>query len=79
MINLVQSRNSECVYVQSNTRTVHRIAYQLDNTHDPRNLKVSHDNGLVNILVVYDKLRGELVTALPQDLTIPEIYGYTED
>ena len=79
MVDMVKNRNSTCVYVQSNTRTVHRIAYQLDDKHDPRNLKVPHDNGLVSILVIYDKLRGELITALPPDLEVSEIYGYTED
>ena len=79
MVDMIKSRNSECVCVQSNTRTVHRIAYQLDDKHDPRNLKVPHDNGLVSVLVIYDKLRGELITALPQDLVPSEIYGHTND
>jgi len=79
MVDMIKSRSSECICVQSNTRTVHRISFQLDNKHDPRNLKVPHDNGLVNVLVIYDKLRGELITALPPSLTASEIYGYTED
>jgi len=79
MVDLVKSRTSKCVAVQSNTRTVHRISYQLNERHDPRNLMVPHDNGLVSILVIYDKLRGELITALPPDLTDSEIYNYTND
>ncbi len=79
MVDMIKSRNSTCVYTQSNTRTIHRITYQLDDKHDPRNLKVPHDNGLVSILVIYDKLRGELVTALPPNLAVSDIHGYMEN
>jgi len=79
MVDSIKTHHSTCLLIQSNTRTVHSVAVQLDDTHDPRNLLVPHNNGLVNVLVVYDKLRGEIITALPPNLTVDDIRKYNGD
>ena len=66
LVDLVKSGQSEFLYSQSNTRSVHRIAFK-------------HRGRSVGIIAIYDKSRGELVTALPQHLTEEDIRIYNGD
>lgn len=68
--------NAEFVHKDTNTRTIHKINLSLDEITDTRSrVKVPlSENGKIKLYVVYDKLRKELVTALPWYETDKEFF-----
>lgn len=77
----VRNSESEFVLQDTNTRTIHKLFLQLEETENGKYCVMSDDteiskrthyikvpleeNGTIKIYVVYDKLRKTLVTALP--------------
>lgn len=78
LVDQVKHKKSECLMLQTNTRTIHRVRLAPEFLNDQTPKVPCNDEGL-DILVVYDKLRGELVTALKYDLTPEEIAKYHGD
>lgn len=60
------SVNSSFILKDTNTRTIHKISLSINEITDSRSsVKIPLSDGVINIYVVYDKLRQELVTAPP--------------
>lgn len=67
ILDLIKSGKSEMLLKQSNTRVLHKVFLPVAVTQDDRTritVKVEDDN-TIKMYVIYDKLRGELITALP--------------
>lgn len=66
ILDLIKSGNSEQLLKQSNTRSLHKVFIPVELVDNPQTrIKVPIENGMVKMYLVYDKSRGELVTALP--------------
>lgn len=67
ILDLIKSGKSEMLLKQSNTRVLYKVYLPVSITRDERtNIKVEiEDDNTVKLYVVYDKLRGELTTAIP--------------
>lgn len=66
ILDIIKSGNSEMMLKQSNSRVLHKVYLPLDHCqHQNTRIKVQTENNTVKMYVVYDRSRGELVTALP--------------
>lgn len=79
LLDQVKHKQSECLMIQSNTRTVHRVHIDATYLEGKQVPKVHYDESGIDLLVVYDKLRGELVTVLPYGTSIADIENYYND
>lgn len=74
IVDMIKRGESIHLHKQSCTRSLHRITLNiLDCQHPQSNLRVPVKNGTVNVYLIYDNLRGELVTALPWRATDEEM------
>lgn len=66
ILDLIKSGNSEMLLKQSNTRSLHKVLLPIETCNNSQTkIKVPICEGMVKVYLVYDKSRGELVTALP--------------
>lgn len=67
ILDLIKTGKSEMLLKQSNTRVLHKVYLPVEITQDERtSIKVKiEDDNTIKMYVIYDKLRGELTTALP--------------
>lgn len=79
LLDQVKRKQSECLMVQSNTRTVHKVHIDAAYLEGKQVPKVHYDESGIDLLVVYDKLRGELVTVLPYGVDVSDIEKYYDD
>ena len=76
LLDQVKHKQSECLMIQSNTRTVHKVHIDATYLEGKQVPKIPYDETGVDLLVVYDKLRGELVTVLPYGVNVTDIEQY---
>lgn len=79
LVNDIKCGRTEFLYSQSNSRSVHRVQFGLQEKHLRQPLKFKLEGNTVELLVVYDNSRGELITVLPQGTTEEEIRDYRGD
>lgn len=79
LLDQVKHKQSECLMIQSNTRTVHKVHIDATYLEGKQVPKIPYDETGVDLLVVYDKLRGELVTVLPYGTSVTDIENYHDD
>lgn len=66
IVDLIKTRQSVVLLKQSNTRYLHKVYVRAELTdRKETNIKVPIIDGMIKVYLIYDKSRGELVTALP--------------